>query len=283
MYYIQETDKPVWMARILNLIEIIDDKIILPINKEEALSNKKMVIFAKRIKKILDKTNCKSVVLSKKLKKEKSLLELLGSYNIKIIDGKWLFEVLSSKVLDYIILKKNLKKEETNVSILINNNNSDYIIENIKTIIRTYKSVNIVTTHIEKFKKMEKELLEEEGNMITITNNKKKSLARSKIILNIDFESKELNKYNIPEDSIIVNLEKNIEINNKRFNGLNINDYEISFENFDDFDYDKNDLYWKKDIYEASIYKKQPFKYIERKLNKDKVKIVELVGRRTSL
>ncbi len=283
MYYIQETDKPVWMARILNLIEIIDDKIILPINKEEALSNKKITILAKRIKKILDKTNCKSVVLSKKLKKEKSLLELLGSYNIKIIDGKWLFEVLSSKVLDYIILKKNLKKEETNVSILINNNNSDYIIENIKTIIRTYKSVNIVTTHIEKFKKMEKELLEEEGNMITITNNKKKSLARSKIILNIDFESKELNKYNIPEDSIIVNLEKNIEINNKRFNGLNINDYEISFENFDDFDYDKDDLYWKKDIYEASIYKKQPFKYIERKLNKDKVKIVELVGRRTSL
>lgn len=283
MYYIQETDKPVWMARILNLIEIIDDKIILPINKEEALSNKKITILAKRIKKILDKTNCKSVVLSKKLKKEKSLLELLGSYNIKIIDGKWLFEVLSSKVLDYIILKKNLKKEETNVSILINNNNSDYIIENIKTIISTYKSVNIVTTHIEKFKKMEKELLEEEGNMITITNNKKKSLARSKIILNIDFESKELNKYNIPEDSIIVNLEKNIEINNKRFNGLNINDYEISFENFDDFDYDKDDLYWKKDIYEASIYKKQPFKYIERKLNKDKVKIVELVGRRTSL
>ena len=283
MYYIQETDKPVWMARILNLIEIIDDKIILPINKEEALSNKKITILAKRIKKILDKTNCKSVVLSKKLKKEKSLLELLGSYNIKIIDGKWLFEVLSSKVLDYIILKKNLKKEETNVSILINNNNSDYIIENIKTIIRTYKSVNIVTIHIEKFKKMEKELLEEEGNMITITNNKKKSLARSKIILNIDFESKELNKYNIPEDSIIVNLEKNIEINNKRFNGLNINDYEISFENFDDFDYDKDDLYWKKDIYEASIYKKQPFKYIERKLNKDKVKIVELVGRRTSL
>ena len=198
MYYIQETDKPVWMARILNLIEIIDDKIILPINKEEALSNKKITILAKRIKKILDKTNCKSVVLSKKLKKEKSLLELLGSYNIKIIDGKWLFEVLSSKVLDYIILKKNLKKEETNVSILINNNNSDYIIENIKTIIRTHKSVNIVTIHIEKFKKMEKELLEEEGNMITITNNKKKSLARSKIILNIDFESKELNKYNIP-------------------------------------------------------------------------------------
>lgn len=283
MYYIQETDKPVIITRIFNILEIIEDKIILPVSSEEVIDNKRASILVKKIKKILDKTNCKSVILSKYLKKQKDFVDLLNEYKINIIDGRWLFCVLSGKVLDYIVEKEHLKKEETNVSILVNDDVSDYIIQNIKNIIRTYKSVNIVTTNAGKFKKLEKDILEKEGTMITITNNKKKSLTRSKIILNIDFTSGEINKYNIPDEAIIVNLKKNVEINKKRFNGLNINDYEISFENFEEFDYDKSKLYYQKDIYEALIYKRQPYEYIERKINRDKVKVIELIGRRTSL
>ena len=283
MYYIQETDKPVLVARLFNLLEIVGDKIILPVNYEEVIDNKKASILTKKIKKILNKTGCNSIILSKYLKKQDNLVDLLNSYLINIVDGKWLCSVLTSKILDYIIEKENLKKEETNVSILVNSNDSEYIIENIKNIIRTYKSVNIVTNNIKKFKKLEKDVLEKEGTMITITNNKKKSLMRSKIILNVDFKEEDINKYNILDEAIIINLEGNIEINKKRFNGLNINDYEISFEDFDEFDYDKNKLYFQKDIYEAGIYKKQPFEFIERKINRDKVKIVELMGKRTSL
>ena len=58
--------------------------------------------------------------------------------------------------------------------------------------------------------------------------------------------------------------------------------YEIEFNN-EEFDLDKDTLYDKKDIYESLIYKKQPFKYIERKIKKDKVKIVELSGIRSIL
>ena len=282
MYYIQETDKPVLIARIFNLVEIIDDKIILPISSEEIIENKRASILVKRIKKILDKTRCKSVVLSKYLKTQESFVNVLEDCSINIIDGKWLFSILSNRVLDYIVEKENLKKEETNVSVLVNKNDSDYIIENIKNIIKTYKSVNIVTTNAGKFKKLEKDILEQEGTMITITNNKKKSLVRSKIILNVDFTNAEINKYNISDEAIIVNLQGNVDINKKRFNGININDYEISFEDFEEFDYDKSNIYFQKDIYESSIYKKQPYEYIERKIKRDMVKITELVGKRTS-
>ena len=283
MYYIQETDKPVLIARICNLLETVEDKIIVPANENEIINNKKIEIFVKKIKKILDKTGCKSVILSKYLKKQKDFVKLLESYNIEIIDGRWLFSLLSSKVLDYIVEKENLKKEETNVSILINKEDSDYITQNIIDIIKTYKSVNIVTSNTIKFKKLEKDILEKEGIMITVTNNKKKSLTRSKIILNVEFTSEEINKYNIPDEAIVINLKGDVDIKKKRFNGININDYEISFEDFEEFDYDKSKLYYQKDIYEAMLYKKQPYQYIERKINRDKVKIIELMGKRTSL
>ena len=282
MYYIQESDKPVLVARMFNIVEIVGDKIILPISNKENFNDYKAKNLVRKIKKILYRTGCKTIVLSKYLKRQKNFIKLLKNYEIGIIDGKWLFSILSSKVLDYIAEKEKLRKEEINVSILLDKEDKDYIMENIKNIIKTYRSVNIVTPNLGKLKKMEKDIFEQEGTMLTITNNKKKSLLRSKIILNVDFTSEQVNKYNIPDEAIIVNLNGNVEINKKRFNGLNLNDYEISFENFEEFDYDKDKLYFQKDIYESSIYKKQPYEYIEKKIKKDKVNIIKLIGKRTS-
>ena len=283
MYYIQETDKPVLIARIFNLIEIVNDRIILPIEEKETIDEKKIKILTKKIIKILDKTNCKTIILSKYLKNNEGFMEKLKSNGLNIIDGKWLFLVMSEKVIDYVVRKKELKNEETNVSILINNNFNDYILENIKEIIRKYKTVNIVTKQIEKFKKIEKQIMDEEGINITITNNKKKSLVRSNIILNVDFDTELINKYNIPEEGIIVNLQENVKITKKRFNGISINDYEIKYQNYDEYDYEKEKYYDKKDMYEAMIYKKQPYEYIKRKIDRDKVEIVKLIGNRTVL
>lgn len=283
MYYIQESDKPVLIAKIFNLIELVDDKIILPVCDKEKIDDKKVIILVKKVKKILEKTNCRTIILSKYLKKQENFVDLINMYKINVIDGRWLFLVLLDKILDYIVVKRKLEKKQINVSIMVKQNTCDYVIENIKKISKIYKSINIVTPNIEKFKKLEEEIFEENGVIITISNNKRKSLKRADIIINIDFSEEELNKYNIPDEAIIVNIDGNIEINKKRFNGLNINDYEISFEKFDEFDYEKDKLYWKKDLYEASIYKKQPYQYIERKINKDKVKIVELIGKRTFL
>ena len=157
------------------------------------------------------------------------------------------------------------------------NDLTDIEFENIKNLARKYKTINIVTNHIEKFKKLEKQLQENEGIIITITNNKKKSLMKTQIILNIDFPKELINKYNIRDDAIIVNVKGKIKINKKRFNGLNINDYEI------DFREDKKDekvisnKYYSKDIYESELYKKQRISEIKEKIKIDKVVIKKLI------
>lgn len=282
LYYVQEADKPNILLNLFNIIRLEEDKIILPITVQEEINLKKARKLAQKTKKILDETTCNKIILSKEIKKQKDYKNYLYSNNIDIVDGKWLFEVLSAKILEYVINKKNMKKEETPVSILVNEM-TENILENIKQIVREYKRVNIVTNHIEKFKKIEEEILKKDGIMINVNNNKRKSLIKSKIILNVDFPTELINKYNIYDEAIIVNLRGNVKINKKRFNGMNINNYQIVFYNSEEFDYDKSNLYEQKDIYEAQIYQKQPFEYIERKINRDKVKITQLVGNRTTL
>ena len=77
-----------------------------------------------------------------------------------------MFEVLMLKSLKYIIEKKNMKKEEVSISILVNDIN-DNILENIKEIVKEYKKINIVTNHIEKFKKIEKQILRKRRNYVS--------------------------------------------------------------------------------------------------------------------
>ena len=281
MYYIQETDKPNFLFSFFNIVKLEDDKIILPIANNEKITLKKAQKLAKNTNKILKKAHGNQVVVSKLIKNQEEYLNYLNSYNIRIVQGKWLFELLANDVLEYIVDKKRLKKEQIKVSILVNDM-SDIMLENIKQIIRQYKRVNIVTNHLERFKKLEEQVLEE-GIMITVSNNKKRSLAKSEIILNVDFPTELINKYNLYEQAIIVNIKSDVEINKKRFNGININDYEIQFKDFEDFDYDKDNLYDKKDLYEVMSYKKQPYIYIRRKVISDKVKIIKLVGNRSVL
>lgn len=278
MYYVQESDKPKILYKIFNQVELIEDKIILPITGDEKIDNKKAKILALKTKKILEKTGCKKICVSKKIKEQTEYINDLRIVNIEIIEGKWLFSILIDKILDYITNKNKIKISDTTISILINNLDKDYIYEHIKNIIKEYKTVNIITNNTSKFKKLEEEIYQKEGIMINISNNKKKSLMRSKIILNIDFSNELINQYNLSENSIIININNKVKIAKKRFNGININDYEIKYLNIDEFDYDKYSLYEQKDIYESQIYQNQPFEYIKRKIERDKVEIAYLQG-----
>lgn len=271
MYYIQEADKPSFILKILSIPKVKEDKIILPIG-EEKISIKKAERLAKRTIAILEKANNQKIVLSKKTSKQEDYVNFLNSYGAKIIEGRWLFKALTLKALDYVVEKKRLKKEEIQISILINEIEPN-MLENIKQIVKQYKRVNIVTNHFEKFKNIEQQIFEEDGIMITVTNNKKKSLAKSQIILNVDFPKELINKYKIFEEAIVINLNGNVAITSKRFNGINIVDYEIDFEYIDDFDYDKENLYEKKKIYEAQSYQNRTFDYLQNKFLKDKVRI----------
>lgn len=221
MYCIQETDKPKKIRKIFNIVELEQNRVILPITKSEIengkLSQKKAQILAKNIVNKLKNAIGNNVILSKEIKKQKNLVNYLYSQNMNIIDGKWLFGILSDEAVTYVVNKKKMKKEKLNVSILVNDV-EDYVLENIKLIVGKYKRVNIVTNHLEKFKKLEKEIFEKDGIMVTVTNNKKKSLTKSNVILNYDFPTELINKYKIYDEAIILNVKQNVSISSKRFN-----------------------------------------------------------------
>ena len=221
MYCIQETDKPKKIRKIFNIVELEQNRVILPITKSEIengkISQKKEEILAKNIVNKLKNAMGNNIILSKEIKKQKNLVNYLYSQNMNIIDGKWLFGILSDEAITYVVNKKKMKKEKLNVSILVNDV-EDYVFENIKLIVRKYKRVNIVTNHLEKFKKIEKEIFEKDGIMVTVTNNKKKSLSKSNVILNYDFPTELINKYKIYDEAIILNVKQNVSISSKRFN-----------------------------------------------------------------
>lgn len=273
MFYIEKNDKPNWLEKKLNIIKIQENTAILPI--DENTQEKQIEKIAIKTKKIIQKhSNSKKIVLSKAMYKEQKYINYLNTYGLEIQDGKWLFEILLPDIAEYIINKKKIEK--ANISIMINDL-TDIELENIKILARKYQSINIVTNHIEKFKKLEKQLQEDEGIIVTITNNKKKSLMKSQIILNIDFPKELINKYNMQDETIIVNVRGNIKINKKRFNGLNINDYEIDFRDDKKSNNALNNKFYLKDLYESELYKKQNVSEIRKKIKIDKVIIKKLI------
>ena len=273
MFYIQENDKPNVIEKILNRIVIEGNKIIIPI-KQQGMSKKRQEKIAQKTMKILERSSSKKIVISKQLGEYKDFVNILDQNNYINVTGKWLYKMLIPEIMDYITKKEQWKKEETHIYILVNDA-KDFIIENIKQFDKIYKSITIITNHINKFKKIEEDIYEELGIYITIMNNKKKGLSKAKVIINIDFPKELINKYNIYEKAIIVNMVNNIKINKKRFEGKIIKGYNIRFENknIENIDNEKFDT---KVIYESNFYYEQPYKYVREKIKKDGVQIKNL-------
>lgn len=230
----------------------------------------------KVIKKLI-KNGTTNVVLSKELCENRELINAINSSGIDIFDGRWLEKYLVFEILDYVIKQVGLKKEEIEFAITTNEI-TDISIEIIRTLATQYRRLTVVTNHIEKLKKIEKEIYEKHGVLIVISNNQKKSLLRPRIILNLDFNKEVLNRYKINEKAIIINLEGNMKIESKRFNGININDYEIEV--------GKEEIIWRenakkfknKDLLEAIMYMKDSFNNIRNKISKNKISIKEVFG-----
>ena len=272
MFYIEKNDKPNWIEDKLKIVKLKENVIMLP--DLEKVEEKNIEKIAKRTKKIIAKhSKSKKIAISKEIQESKLYINYLNSYGMEIADGRWLFQILLTKITEYIIKKKKIEK--VHISILVNNIN-DIELENIKEIAKKYKNVNVVTNHMEKLKNIEKQL-EDEGIIIAVTNNKKKSLSKADLILNIDFSKELINKYRINENAIIVNTKGKIKINEKRFNGLNVHNYEIDFREDKKDEKILNQKYYIKDLYEAELYKKQRLEAIRQKIKLDKVEIKKLI------
>lgn len=265
--FIEKMDKP-FMA--IQKIKIEQDNCKIYLNLEKEKNVKKLI-------KKLEKNEVISVVLSKEFYESKNLINALKANGINIFNGRWLEKYLAIQILDYIVMQKNIKKEETEIAITVNQI-TDLSIELIRKIAKQYKRVTVVTNHIEKLRKIEKEIYDKDGILIVISNNQKKSVSKTQIILNIDFNKEVLNRYKINENAIIINLEGDMKINDKRFNGININDYEIEVGREEAIWRPNMSSFKTKDLLEASLYMKDTFESICSRISKNKVNIKELYG-----
>lgn len=108
------------------------------------------------------------------------------------------------EILNNIIKIKNEQAEEQSIYVLTNNEVDAKLLENFK---KQYKMIYIVTENIEKLKKLE-DRAEEKLEMLAVLNNKRKSLARAKYIINFDFNRENINQYNINRTAVLLNLYK---------------------------------------------------------------------------
>lgn len=223
VFLIEKVGKASFLKKIFKPIEIKEDRILLNCEDRNLKFYKKNKI-VKNIRKILGFNN--KIILSKDLKQDKDFENLLYSNGFDIIKGRKLFKLLINELIDNICKENKIKSEEARISITINEVNS-FAVKLIEDLSKKFKMLNIVTNHINHFKKMEEQLWTENGIIITVTNNKRKALIKSDIILNVDFPEEGINRYAINDNGILINLEEKVKIKKKRFNGKIINEYKI--------------------------------------------------------
>lgn len=161
----------------------------------DKLTDKDLEKIGQNLKNTVVTNEYKNIVISNELKKNAIIMDKLQGLNI--LNGRWLFNYLIFDVINYILSKKNKEIEKAEISILVNKT-TDNNIQNILNIAQNAKILNIVTENIAIFKQIEEKLYEEQGIMIRVTNNKKRSLLKSDIIINLDFSEEELAKYYLP-------------------------------------------------------------------------------------
>lgn len=278
VWYIKESqDENLFSKKIKQILNVIkiedkDGKIFctLPINIKT--KDKKIILVSKKLNDELYKNCIEYVVLSDGLENLESLKNELYAENINILDGRILFQYLTLNIIEYIYKVQNKKIEEGQIAILVNDN-TDLNLDNIIDIAKKVKILNVVTNNIQKFKKVEEYLYNEFGIMIRVSNNQKRDLLNSEIVINIDFPKETLKKYKLPNKCILLNINEEYEVKAKKFCGININNYEIKMPEEYEIEGIKNEL-----IYESFIYNK-PIEEVKRIIKKDNIKISNLLGK----
>ncbi|MBR6033157.1 MAG: hypothetical protein IKP28_00125 [Clostridia bacterium] len=280
-WYIKKADKVGLLKKVFNIITVqnIDNNkiIILPFEngKEIPLSVQERI--AMKISRLmLDKQN-QNIVLAQNIE-ESAFKETLMKENCKVLDGRWLFKYLMPIIINYVAEKQKMELEKNEVAVMTNDN-SENNLKMFVDIASKIKMLNIITSDIDKFKPLEDYLIENYGIIIRVTNNRKKALTKSNIIINLDFAEEDFNKYSIPSNGVVVSIPYKLNIKSKRFNGININYYNLDlpelikenfnkFANLNEFDYNT--------LFESTIYAKRTYDVIHKEL-KD-MNIMHLIG-----
>ena len=258
----------IFLKKIFCIVTVNEEKVhILPYKELERFSKVKLYL----IKKILQKLNGK-LVLSEYLNQSKALKEMLQKANIPVIEGMLLSTYLLPEIIEYICNKMNIEEEKQEITILTKNRSkgfSNLAIELAKDV----KRIHIVTNRVMQFESIERDLERILGVGCQITNNKRKSLLKSKIIINLDYIEDELNEFAINPNAIIIDVIQKVHINTKLFCGIHIYDYEIGIDG--KFEHEE---FEKKKVLEAKMFGKN-YNSVREVIKKENINIEKLYGK----
>lgn len=237
------------------------DSIILPSVNDKTL---------KKLKHMATIKCWKNICVSDNLLQNPKFMQFVNNNAFHLADGKWLFKVMSDKVLEFVVSMKNEIMANQEISILCNQLD-ETILEKIKEICKKVKICNILTNNIKQFQKLEEEIYAINGIILNVSNNYKRALMKSNIVVNFDFDTKFLEKCSFSKNAYFIDLKRNLD-----FLGRSIIDFEISMPH--NYIADKETLrgFSNKTLYESFIYKHTNYKNIQKELEEDNVKILYL-------
>lgn len=245
------------------------------IKPNKKLTDRKIKRIAKKLGK-KNKVNEQLVVIPNELLNNLELINEIQSYNVQVLNGRWLFKFLLFDIIEYLSKKLDKNKEMLNIAILVINID-DVIIKQIIQIAEVVKNLKIITKYKSRLSYVEQKLYDTYGIAIQVTNNKDKAITNDDIIINIDLDETQIKEYNGFNDNIVVNIKYQINYISESFRGKIINYYRLNFkeEILKEFnhtnDYDYNALY------ESRVFRKDTFLNIKKQLSNDGIKLAELV------
>ena len=190
------------------------------------------------------------------------------------LDGKYLLKSALPEVIKYCYNSLDKKEELEEIYIVAENYTKDNI-RIIESLVDKVKVVNVVTNHLRQFQELEKRL-ERKEIYITVSSNKRKALKRAQLIINLD--SNNFNGYNVNKSSIIVNCNKEFNLN-RDFEGICIENIDIKVNKIMRI-FSENENMDKKELFEAELIKQKDLDEARYVLEKSKMKIIGLVGKR---
>lgn len=252
-----------------------------------AISNKDKSWLKKRLVKYIEKLEIEALVFEKQLEGsfKEEICTMLGKRKLQIINGKLLMEYMEYEIVKYIINKQGTNTKREDIYIIFKKEDG-LDLNFLKRFIENFKVTNIVTNDIERLKNVQENLLENDGILIAVSNNKKKALKRAKYIINVNLNKEELEKYTINRNSIIINIRENVKYNSSSFDGININYFNIScpdeyIEKLEqvgniEVKFDLVKLY--ESILLCNNMQKQELEAIYERINEDGIYVTELIG-----
>lgn len=246
---------------------------IMPV-KEKYNKSKLKDIIAKRLR------NQENIYLVSNELKENKVLEIMDEQKQEYIIEEKIKKLLILKTLNYILSLGNKELENIELTILVNNtsNINLYLLEELS---KQVKILKIVSLNIYKFKNIEEKLYNEYGIPIQFSNSYRKSLKKSELIINLDFNEFEINEYEIFNNAIIINcIKDNIKIKSRLFNGIVINSYDIEYKKELINKFKKIKIYenYTRLMLYASLIEKENIYKIYEKIQSDRVLVIGLIG-----